>query len=469
MEHNITIPRWSSGFWMDTRGVSIVILFYMALFLVISPLFPGVSWFQLGDFTLPVVNYYHAIMIPFALLLIIVVSSLFPELTKLKKALNLSVYPVLILTILGLVFFYPAWAATADEIFQALRDVIVLIAAIALIISMIIFPIRNGKRFKEIWSAYILVLITGISAAIAATVGMILEYGNLYGFGAIPFFNNYVTSVGGLDTFLGNAWTTHSHQMLPAVMGLIVGITALAFKYNELPAKYKNVVNLGLIISLFGTLAMTFLYWISCFGTYVIPAVFVSGAGGMNGLALDDSMTGVVGIGALVAIIGLIHTTKRDTKSRWSIYAILGTWIGAMAGMEGIGYLIEFNEVFYGFGTSGVAPNGGAGYLYDMAYTDGHLLFVFFLLTIAAGVLAALYLYGGDRKLNLYASGLTIAGIVIGFEGLLVYTMTLAWIIEAIGLWLIVISIIAVPVSMFMHTSHTQSSETKSTKPTGAK
>ena len=205
-----------------TKFASILILLYIALFLLISPLFPGVQWFQLGDFTLPVVNYYHAIMIPFALLMIIFVAHVFDLSGKIRKIINLSVIPVLILTVLGLVFFYPSWAATADEVFQALRDVIVFILALVVIIDLIMLLFKDRERVKKIWGAYALVLITGISAEIAAMFGMILEYGNLYGFTSIGFFNSYVISLGGLSTFLGNAWTTHSHRLLPAVMGLIV-------------------------------------------------------------------------------------------------------------------------------------------------------------------------------------------------------------------------------------------------------
>lgn len=438
----------------ESRTASIIILAYLALFLLISPLFPGVKWFQLGDFTTTVVNYYHVIMIPFALLMIILVAHVFDLSPRVKKAVNLSVIPVLIFSILGLVFFYPSWGATADEVFQAIRDVIVFIAALAVIIALLIMPFRDHKRFKEIWGAYILVLIGGISAEIAAMFGMILEYGNLYGFTSIGFFNSYVVSLGGLSTFLGNAWTTHSHQMLPAVMGMIVGISAIAFGYDKLSPRIRNIVNGGMVVSIIGVLSMTALYWISAFGTYVIPAVFVSGAGGMNGLALDDSQTGIVGIGAMIALIGLAVAVKRETGNKLLSYSTLGAWIAAMFSMVGIGYLIEFNEVYYGFGAAGVAPNGGPGYLYDMAYTNGHLLLVFFMLTLVAGIFITLRWYGGDSRFKPYIGGLTIAGTVIGVEGLIIYTMLLSWAVEAVGLWLIVAAVVLVPVSMYEQHLH---------------
>ncbi|MCL4332528.1 MAG: hypothetical protein M1162_03265, partial [Candidatus Thermoplasmatota archaeon] len=151
---------------------------------------------------MPVINYYHVIMIPFALLIIVLVAHLFDLPLLVKKVVNISVYPVLVFSILGLFFFYPSWAANADEVFQAIRDVIVFLDALAVIIELIIMPFRNRTRFKEIWGAYFLILIAGISAEIAAMFGMILEYGNLYGFSSIGFFNRYVVSLGGLATFL---------------------------------------------------------------------------------------------------------------------------------------------------------------------------------------------------------------------------------------------------------------------------
>lgn len=455
MESKSSSWAWASSKWFETKFLSIFILFYIALFLLVSPLFPGVSWFQLGDFTLPVVNYYHVIMIPFALLMIMLVVHLFDLPSKVRILVNLSVYPVLVLSVLGLFFFYPTWAATADEVFQALRDVIVFIVALVAIVALIAMPFRNRERFKKIWGAYFLVLLAGISAELAGFFGMMLEYGNLYGFASIGFFNSYVTSLGGLDTFLGNAWTSHSHQMLPAVMGMIVGASALIFKYDKYSPKVRNLINVGIVVSVFGVLSMTYLYWVSLFGTYVIPAVFVSGAGGMNGLALDDSQTGIIGIGAMIVLAGIFLALRKEKGSKLFSYSILGSWLGAIFGMIGVGYLIEFNEVYYGFGASGVPPDGGAGYLYDMAYTNGHLLLVFFMLTLVAGIFIALKWFDGDERFRPYIGGLTLAGIVIGCEGLLIYTMLLSWFVEAIGLWLLVIAIILVPVSMYEQSLHT--------------
>lgn len=429
-------------FIFDLKKNIVAIMIYIAFMFLISPLFPGVTWFELGDFTLYVVNYYHGIMIPLTLLIIIVTAKIFKIPDKLYKFILLTNYPVLVLSFLGLVLFYPSWATNADIVAQAIRDIIMMVDALVLIIGLIIFPFKNKTDFRNVLAGYLLVTVTAISATIAAFMGMVYEYGNLYTFSAIPFFNSYVNSVGGISTFLGNLLTSHSHQMLPAVMGGIVGLTATIFGYYKLNPKYKAIASIGLYISFLGVVSMSYLYWISSFGTYTIPSIFTSGPGGVNGLALDDSQTGIIGVGALIAIIGLVKTFNSTKGLKMLQIAAISTWIGAVASLLGIGYVIEFNESFYGFGSPGIPPNGGSGYLYDMAFMNGHLLYPFFMLVIvAAFFMVGYYLFKNMDNVPILPSYLALSGIVLGYEGLLIYTMTLSWIVEAIGLCLLFISL----------------------------
>lgn len=429
------------NFFTDIKKNVIALMIYIVFMLLISPVFPGVTWFQLGDFTLDVVNYYHGVMIPLALLVIIISARVFKLPKGVYNFVQITTYPIIVLSFLGLVLFYPASAALADEGIQTLRDVIMVLDAVLLIIGLLIFPFKYRSDFKNVLAGYLLVIVAAISATIAAVFGMVYEYGNLFTYSAIPFFNSYVNSIGGISTFLGNLITSHSHQMLPAFMGGIVGLTAVIFSYHRLPSGYKWAVNIGLIISVIGTISMSYLYWISSFGTYVIPAIFTSGPGGMNGLALDDSQTGLVGIGAIIAIIGLIKTLDTQKGTKYAQITAIGTWVGAMAAMVGVGYVMEFNESYYGFGSPGTPPTGGPGYMYDMAFTNGHLLYTFFMLVIAAAFFVILFYFAKNSEKKLRApSYIAIAGMVVGFEGLLVYVLTLSWIVEAIGLWLLFFS-----------------------------
>ena len=61
-------------FLLNMKYNIFAVLTFIAVFLMIGPFLPGVSWFSLGDFTLDMVNFYHTIMIPFAFLLILYAS-----------------------------------------------------------------------------------------------------------------------------------------------------------------------------------------------------------------------------------------------------------------------------------------------------------------------------------------------------------------------------------------------------------
>lgn len=428
-----------------------LVLIFITFFLIISPLLPGVSWFKLGDFTLDMVNFYHTVMIPFAFLLILYTAEILELGTVARKIINLSTIPVLFFTVLGMAFFYSTSAQTADYVFQAIRDVWMIFVAIVFLVYLLIMPFKKRSKFTAIWGAYTLIVIATISAGIAAVMGMVYEYGNLFGYASIPVFNADVTAWGGLQTFLGNLVTSHSHEMLPAVMGGIVAVAAVAMGYERLQGWKRHVVNIGMIIAVAGTISMSYLYLISSFGTYVIPSIAPFGPGGMNGLALDDSQTGIVGWGALIAILGLYYLFSSNKTLRLTQMAELLTWIATMAVMIGVGYTMEFNEAYYGFGSPGVPPTGGPGYLYDMAFTNGHLLFVFFMMPLMAGILLVFMKYVSgmemERKTILY---LVFAGIILGGFGVLAYTINLFWLPEAIGLALLVISILMITVVYFI-------------------
>ncbi len=437
---------------LNTKFNMGITIAFIAFFLIISPLLPGVSWFRLGDFTLDMVNFYHTVMIPFAFLLILYTTDLLSLPGFAKKSINISTIPVLLLTVLGMVFFYPTSTQYADYVLQALRDVWMLVVALIFFIGLIYFPIKEKQRFKLIWGSYILILAATVSAGIAAVMGMVYEYGNLFGYSSIPFFNSLVNSWGGLQTFLGNLVTSHSHEMLPAVMGGIVAVAAVSFGYEKLNSTKRTIVNLGMVVSLFGVIAMTYLYIISSFGTYVIPTLFAFGPYGMDGLAEDDTMTGLVGWGALISILGLYYTTKNEERSenRLLILSEFFVWLATMAVMVGVGYAIEFNEAFFGFATPGVPPNGGPGYLYDMAYTNGHLLYAFFMMPIIAGALILIYRYSSTAKIKLLSAYLTLTGVVIGGFGLIYYVINLHWVLEAIGLAFVVLAVGVSALSFFI-------------------
>ncbi len=408
-------------------------LLFIIIMIAISPIIPGVSWFRLGDFTLPTVNFYHVIMLALAYSLILGTFFILNPNGKLTKYAAILNIPFLIIDILGLATFYNPSLLTINAVLQTIRDVIALIFALLLGLYLIYYPIKRRTEFRQNYGSIVLLLLAVWSSIIAGILGMMYEFGVLYGFSSIPFFNNYVNYLGGTSVVLPNLLTSHSHEMLPAVMGGIVGLSALALGYSKLDGRLRIVANLGMLLSSIGIVSMTIIYIISSLWTYSIPTLFSFGPGDMNGLAFDDSQTGIVGWGALILGVSLFYLRGQGGFSKIRNLEIF-TWIGAMASMIGIGYVIEFNESFYGFGNPGSPPSGGPGYMYDLAFTDGHLILTFFILVILASFFAILAIIGKENvkigKLLYYTIS---AGIIIGIEGLLVYTMTTFWQIEAIG------------------------------------
>ena len=446
--HGVFNGYAGKNFILSPRYNSMSVFIYITLFLLIGPLLPGVSWFKLGDFTPDMVNYIHTIMIPFVFLLFIYSSELLNLLPFERKIVNIGTYPFLLISALGIAFYYPARFANIDYALQAIRDVWMIILAVIFLVSLILMPFHDREKFRKIWGAYALLLVGTVSGIIASLMGVIYEYGFLFGFASVPWFNNYVIAWGGLNTFLGNIFTSHSHQMLPAVMGVIVALAAIYIGYEKLSAMKRGIVNVSLLISVFGVISMSYLYFISAFGTYSIPTLFISGTGGMNGLALDDSQTGLIGAGALISIAGLYYALSLKKPERLLQALEMYIWMATMAVMIGVGYSMEFNETYYGFGSPGTPPAGGAGYLYDQAFTNGHLLFAFFLMPLLAGILLVfIYFVREQNTLKNIIVAFAGTGTTIGAFGVLVYTITLSWYVEATGLAMVILAILLIAIS----------------------
>ncbi len=432
------VPR----FMFSEHESMVEIVVFVATMLVLSPFF-GVQWFILGDpwSNTVAVNFLHVIMIP-ALLLLVIVSSSIMELSPfLRKFFNFSTIPILFLSFLGAISIYTSQTYALNEVTETVRDVWMLLVGIMFTVNLLMVPFHSPSKFKKEWGAYLLITFSAVSTLIATLLGMLLAAMMFIGTSSIPFLGNYITSLGlGISDFEANLLTSHSHEVLPAIMGGIVGLTALFFRYGDLSKPKVMAVNLALFVSLIGSVVMTYIYVIAGVGTFAPPTLFASGPGGVNGLAEDDLFTGVVGIGAILAIPGLYWAIKkRYSGHRITPYSSLLIWILTMVGLVGLGYYIETQESYYGFGTSGVPPTGGSGYKFDLAFMDGHLISVFFLLPLMSIiVLSYLFIENKHKELVGY---LTVLGSVVTILGLLVYTATLSWALEAIGLIILVLTI----------------------------
>ena len=76
-----------------------------------------------------------------------------------------------------------------------------------------------------------------------------------------------------------------------------------------------------------------------------------------------------------------------------------------------------------------------------MAYSDGHLLFAFFMLPLLAGIiLVFMYAVRGQETLKRMTAYFMAAGAIIGAFGVVTYVLTLFWYVEAAGIALLIIA-----------------------------
>jgi hypothetical protein len=408
---------------------------FMAVLLAVSPLVPGVKWLEPGDFSSTAeVVYYHTVMFELVMLGLLTVSYVVGLPKRLSLAVSASNVPIMVLSVLGVGLSYPAWASTANNVVQGLRDFWLFVLSLAVLIGLLASPFidREVKSLaRAAWSAYALLVVSMASALIAGFMGLTAAWGEYLNFAGPSWVMSLINNWGGPSTFLGNVITSHSHEMLSAVGGAIVALVAMEVGYSSYRGPARRLVDAGMIVAIFGTISMTVLYIISSYGTYSIPTIATFGPNGVNGLALDDSQTGLIGWGALIVAVGLIGSgvlTSRPMSRRNLLILEIATWVAAIFVLVGIGYPIEFNEAFFGFGVNGTPPTGGPGFMYDDLFMRGHILFAFYLMPVLAGAVAsAIALVNSDEKalsaakVSLYVG---LIGIILGADGVLVWMLS---------------------------------------------
>ena len=415
------------GFLEDPRKNLTAIVIYTALVFAISPLLRA-DWVSPGDLNSPTQALYHAIMIPVTLLLAILAAELLDLPRWAKLVANYMTYPTLALTFVGnaiLQNYYPN--SLANYAVQGVRDVLLYVVAIAMLVAVIYKAAADRAWLRRMWAPWLLLLAAGVSIILAPVYGIISLMPQTW---SIPWIASTVQAVGN-QTFVGDLITSHSHQMLPAVGDAIVALTAVYFGFEALRGRLRWAAVVGMMIAVGSVIGFTYLYWISGVGTYSIPTIAPFGPQGVNGLALDDFTTGLSGWGAMLVLIALYAgplaamARRGEDDERLYRLATLLTWVGAVAILIGIGYFIEFNEAFYGFGSPGTPPTGGPGYMYDDAFMKAHIVTAFMLIPImAASMLAVDYVLPQGVRAKRYVAYLAVASLILAFLGTQFYTMT---------------------------------------------
>ena len=416
---------------------------WMALLLVLSPVF-GVHWQHLGDVGWRTLMYMHGIFLPLVAVLGLLVAVVLEVPGHIRTLLAWSLPPAIALNGLGSIFnVNPPPHEIAVALWAQIVGFFVLDEiAVALIIGLAMLPRARGKTWWGMGPAFWALVICVASAFVAAIVGHVAGGGISWGKGFYALFPGWLHDIHGIgfkhvSDYVGNLAVAHSHEMLPAVMGGIVALTALVFRYQEQPsARARHVVDAGLVVVVVGELLTAWVYLYSAIGNYAIPTLFASGTGGMNGLAMDDAITGVVALGSLIVLVGLLAMGWQNPAGRWVANAVdplrgpvLATWVVAVISIAGVGYPIEFHETYYGFGTKGTPPKGGPGWIHDLAFTRSHLLLGFFLMpVVATSFLAVAYFQGRLGRAAGVAHGrialLAYAGMALGLAGQILWVVT---------------------------------------------
>jgi hypothetical protein len=251
-----------------------------------------------------------------------------------------------------------------------------------------------------------------------------------------------------LSDFDGNLITSHSHEIVVALLALLVAIMAHRFGYSSLKAGAKTLAQVGGWFVIAGTILMTVIYVVGGITSAEPPTLFAFGPGGVSGLAGDDLVTGVgVMIGGLLLLLGLIlnKSEKREALesqgTRYTLAALVWSWLLLVLTMIGAGYYIELHEAYFGAGSSS-APGATA----DAIFTFAHQDYAFFMLPALMVVLLLTNLVMHSREITIAWGSMT--GSFITFIGVMTYVFatptiySVGYILCAIGVAVMFITLL---------------------------
>ena len=384
-----------------------------------------------GDFSVAMTWFYHALMLPSALLFLILCTRVFTTHSWVRYVLSHSA-PVAVLEGLGFLILgygteHHMSSLVSFGYWIIMPLTIELFAVTVLFVGDLAFaafwppsgekmPPQKAEIHWALFFAGVSVLtwvVLGIAAA-ASVVGV------SWSFWAQAQHES-------TSTLIGNIITSHSHGMLPSFMAGIVFLAAEAFGYSRLAGVRKQVARASVGVMLAGIALFSGVYFVSALGTFVIPTWFPYGPGGVNGLAMDDTFTGLVGLGALILafdmlpeIRGSFQRAAEAVRARLNPVrlAVYMTYIMAAAALFLYGYYIENNEDKFGFASTMSASR----VVSDQVFTRTHLLLVFGSLPIIAVFLMAAELLGGTAGIKQWLksamSAIVLAGMVVATAGL---------------------------------------------------
>ena len=272
-------------------------------------------------------------------------------------------------------------------------------------------------------STYWLSLIASSSMLIAALMGdvagWLLDIGDFFG-----LFDWWATDVLGItfDDLMHHIIASHGHQMVVAILALIVGMTSWVMG-RGLTGGAATVRRVSEFIVILGTIGMTVIYILEAFvqPLYRTPLIYRSAPpeqAGLTGVPLIDVVTGTT-----VMITGLIliavstfgrhreghELTKRQKTTGTTLTLI---WAGIVLIVCVGGFMLQFNMDIY----------GGPKIDFAKAFAVVHMDIAFFLFP-AIVALAYMGMRWLSPENNRIVNALLRIGIVIAIIGSLVYFM----------------------------------------------
>jgi hypothetical protein len=294
------------------------------------------------------------------------------------------------------------------------------------ILSMLIYPRESSKKLRDLGFPYFIVLLSAIGVIMAALMGDVTGW--ITWFGPWPsIFPQYINSTmypvlgfynsTAVVTWTEDVVTSHSHLMLPSVMAAIVALTPGVYGYAKWEKREKALSTIGFVIMVVGLIGSMWIYIVSGVGNFSIPTLFQSGP---NGLAMDDAITGIVGLGAAFVLAALLSYARKGKTVDGTILlkdylflSIVAAWIFIYLLIPVTGYYIEFNQSFY----------QAAGLGFDAAFTRFHQDFTFFLLPALVTSILIFDVFGISGKTRRNVGLLYLVGSSITFVFGMIYAM----------------------------------------------
>lgn len=215
-----------------------------------------------------------------------------------------------------------------------------------------------------------------------------------------------------VSTWIGFLVTSHSHEMVVAVLALLTATLVAAFG-NDLAPVPGRWLRIGLWDVLIGTVLMTIIYVVAAFTPAQPPTLFAFGPHGVNGLAGDDLVTGLgVMVGSTIALIALGLAPLEDSTVRWAA-AVFSALI--LLTVVGAGYYIEMNEATFGAGAT--APGSAS----DAIFTFWHQDFAFFTVPTVMIILLVVHRLVASPAVRRQIAAFMVSGGGVAFLGGMAY------------------------------------------------